>query len=99
MSVGDFFLLHGQGVLGVVIALLIVLAVSAFTLNNVKALDAVRAIRWGRNILLVVIIAGYGVSLLVSANVSMNHTTIDRSAGDQEQHTLDQRLQNQGATR
>jgi len=96
MSVGDFFLLHGQGLIGVVIATIAVLAVSVFALKNAKDPEALKTIRWVRNILLVVILAGYGVSLLVSANVSLNHTTIDRSAGDQEQHALDQRLQNQG---
>jgi multisubunit Na+/H+ antiporter MnhB subunit len=96
MSMQDFLQVHEQGLISVIITVVVILVIAALLPKWVKDTETQKLIKQGRNVLLAVLLVSYAITLLISGNISFNRTTIDRSAGDETQHTLEQSVQNQG---
>lgn len=92
MSLSDFFWINQQGLIGVAIATLVIIFLAKYMANHLEP-DEAKVVFWVRNLILILVFAGYAIALMMSANISLNHSTIDRSAGDDAQRRFEQKLQ------
>ena len=93
MSLFDFFLMNAQPLLSLIIALAVVGVIAWQLLKHVDDPEARKYIRVIRNIVLLIAVVAFTISMIKRAAVQLPRTTIDRSVGDEQYEKLKQTVE------